>query len=114
MGTFPGFVRLCVQLPYRRRERLNIIKGVTITYIINLHIGWRNLFLEIVNISEAVEFVNILMSLVPEFIDPIFAKTSPKRSFSASENQRFGLFFAKTGFINSNTAGIDSQPDGPV
>ncbi len=40
---------------------------------------------------------------VPEFKDPVFAKTSPKRSFSMSENERFGLVFAKTGSINSGT-----------
>jgi len=36
---------------------------------------------------------------VPEFIDPVFAKTSPKKI----ENERFGLVFAKTGSINSGT-----------
>ncbi len=41
---------------------------------------------------------------MPEFIDPVFAKTSPKRSFSMSENERFGMDFVKTGFINSGTA----------
>jgi len=40
---------------------------------------------------------------VPEFIDPVFAKTSPKRSFSVIEDERFGLVFAKTGSINSGT-----------
>jgi hypothetical protein len=40
---------------------------------------------------------------VPEFIDPVFAKTSPKCSFSVIENERFGLVFAKTGSINSDT-----------
>jgi hypothetical protein len=40
---------------------------------------------------------------VPEFIDPVFAKTSPKRSFSVIENERFGLVFAKTGSIISGT-----------
>jgi hypothetical protein len=40
---------------------------------------------------------------VPEFIDPDFAKTCPKRSFSVTENERFGLVFAKTGSINSGT-----------
>ncbi len=40
---------------------------------------------------------------MPEFIDPEFTKTSPKRSFSISENERFGLVFAKTGSINSGT-----------
>ncbi len=40
---------------------------------------------------------------MPEFIDPFFAKTSPKRLFSISENERFGLVFAKTGSVNSGT-----------
>jgi hypothetical protein len=40
---------------------------------------------------------------VPEFIDPLFAKASPKRSFSMTENDRFGLVFAKTGSIKSGT-----------
>jgi hypothetical protein len=40
---------------------------------------------------------------VPEFIDPVFAKTSPKRAFSMTENERFGLVFLKTGSINSGT-----------
>jgi hypothetical protein len=33
---------------------------------------------------------------VPEIIDPVFAKTSPKRSFSMTEYERFGLVFTKT------------------
>jgi hypothetical protein len=33
---------------------------------------------------------------MPEFIDPVFVKTSPKRSFCMTENQRFGLVFVKT------------------
>jgi hypothetical protein len=40
---------------------------------------------------------------VPEFLDPVFAKTSPKHSCSLIENERFGLVFAKTGSINSGT-----------
>jgi hypothetical protein len=40
---------------------------------------------------------------VPEFIDPVFAKTSPKLSFSMTANERFGLVFAKTESINSST-----------
>ncbi len=36
-------------------------------------------------------------SSVPEFIEPVFTKTSPKRSFSVIQNERFGLVFAKTG-----------------
>jgi hypothetical protein len=40
---------------------------------------------------------------VPEFIDPVFAKTSPRRAFSVIENARFWLVFATTGSINSGT-----------
>ncbi len=40
---------------------------------------------------------------VPEIIDPVYAKTSPKRSFCMTENQRFGLVFKKTGSINTGT-----------
>jgi hypothetical protein len=40
-------------------------------------------------------------SPVPEFIYPVFAKTSPKRSFLMSKNERFGLVFAKIRSINS-------------
>ncbi len=40
---------------------------------------------------------------VPEIIDPVFAKTSQNARFLLSENERFGLVFVKTGFINSGT-----------
>jgi hypothetical protein len=40
---------------------------------------------------------------VPEFIDPVFVKTSPKRSFSVIQNERFGLVFVKPGSIISGT-----------
>ncbi len=43
---------------------------------------------------------------MPEFIDPVFAKASPKRSFSVIENERFGLVFAKTGSIISGTGDV--------
>jgi hypothetical protein len=39
--------------------------------------------------------------LVPEFIDPVFTKTSPKRSFSLNRKRAFWLVFAKTGSIIS-------------
>ncbi len=48
-------------------------------------------------------YVHIPPSPVPEFIDPVFAKTSPKRSLSMSDNVHFGLVFAKTGSIHSGT-----------
>jgi hypothetical protein len=49
--------------------------------------------------------------VVPEFIDTVFAKTSPKRSFSVIENERFGLVFAKTGSINSGTGLVPGEQD---
>ncbi len=45
-------------------------------------------------------FVNMKVEL-PEIIDPVFAKTCPKRSFCMTENERFGLVFVKIGSINS-------------
>ncbi len=47
--------------------------------------------------------VTCSMTTVPEIIGPVFAKTSPKRSFSMTKNERFGLVFLKTGSINSGT-----------
>ncbi len=46
---------------------------------------------------------------MPEIIDPVFAKTSPKRSFSMTENERFGLVSANTGSINSGTGISQSE-----
>jgi hypothetical protein len=40
---------------------------------------------------------------VPEFIDPVFTKTSPKRSFSLNRKRAFWLVFAKTGSIISGS-----------
>jgi hypothetical protein len=40
---------------------------------------------------------------VPEFIDPVFTKTSPKRSFSLNRKRALWLVFAKTGSIISGT-----------
>ncbi len=42
-------------------------------------------------------------SPVPEFIDPVFTKTSQKRSFSLNRKRAFQLVFAKTGSIISGT-----------
>jgi hypothetical protein len=46
---------------------------------------------------------------VPEFVDLVFAKTSPKRSFSVIQNERFGLVFVKTGSIISGTGNTNSR-----
>jgi hypothetical protein len=43
---------------------------------------------------------------VLEFIEPVFSKTCPKRSVSVIEKERFGLVFAKNGYINSGTVQI--------
>ncbi len=47
--------------------------------------------------------VGSCVSAVPVFIYLVFAKTSPNRSFLMSENEHFGLFFAKTGSQNLGT-----------
>ncbi len=39
---------------------------------------------------------NTVQCTVPEIIDTVFAKTSPKRLFSMTEYERFGLVFTKT------------------
>jgi hypothetical protein len=44
---------------------------------------------------------NLGSNPVTEIIDPVFAKTRPKRSFCITKNERFGLVFVKTGSINS-------------
>ncbi len=51
-------------------------------------------------------------SSVPEFIDPVFTKTSPKRSFSLNRKRAFWLVFAKTGSIISGTGddGVTTPP----
>ncbi len=43
---------------------------------------------------------------MPEFTDSVFVKTSPKRSFSMTENDRFGLVFAKPESIISGTSHV--------
>ncbi len=61
---------------------------------------------DLVNCGEVAYVLKLIINLectVPEFKDPVFAKTSPKRSFSMTENERFGLVFRKTGSINSGT-----------
>ncbi len=42
-------------------------------------------------------------SPVPELIDRVVVKTSPKHLFSMIENEGFGLVFTKIGPINSGT-----------
>jgi hypothetical protein len=51
--------------------------------------------------------IELNMRPLPECIDPVFVKTSRKRSFSMTENERLGLVFAKTGSINSGTSLAD-------
>jgi hypothetical protein len=46
-------------------------------------------------------YVMMVARLVPEIIDPVFAKTSQNARFLLCENERFGLVFVKTGSINS-------------
>jgi hypothetical protein len=46
---------------------------------------------------------------VPEIIDPVFAKTSPKRLFSITEYERFGLVFTKTRVYNSGKGDVSKK-----
>ncbi len=39
----------------------------------------------------------VCISPVPEFIVPVFSKTSPKQAVFKIENERFGFVFAKLG-----------------
>ncbi len=55
----------------------------------------------LVLIIQYINVENPARKIVPEIIDPVFAKTSPKRSFCMTENESFGLVFVKTGSINS-------------
>ncbi len=55
-------------------------------------------------INIFLKFIRYLMFFpVPEIIDPVSTKTSPKRSFCMTEYERLGLVFTKTGSINSGT-----------
>ncbi len=46
---------------------------------------------------------------VPEFIDPVFTKTSPKRSFSLNRKRAFWRVFVKTGSIISGTGDTNNR-----
>ncbi len=59
-------------------------------------------------VNELVMDEATLQTPVPEIIDLVFAKTSPKRSFCMTENERFGLVFVKTGSISSGTGPLMS------
>ncbi len=52
-----------------------------------------------INISLYSVILPIFDKTMPEIIEPVFAKTSPKCSFSMTENERFGRVFANTGSI---------------
>jgi hypothetical protein len=59
--------------------------------------------IEIARQTSQVSSTNQVPIPVPEIIDQVFTKTSPKRSFCMTKNERFGLVFTKTGSINSGT-----------
>jgi hypothetical protein len=52
-------------------------------------------------------WLNAERCTVPEIIDLVLAKTSPKRSFSMTEYSVLGLFSRKRGSINSGTGLLD-------
>jgi hypothetical protein len=63
--------------------------------------GLRVLYSKFVPPSLKPELLSLNLSVrpstVPEIINPVFTKTSPKRSFCMTENERFGLVFVNTG-----------------
>jgi hypothetical protein len=54
-------------------------------------------YTDFLHLKKYLHQLNLHHTPVPEIIDPVFAKTSLKRSFSVIENELFGLVFAKTG-----------------
>jgi hypothetical protein len=83
----------------------NTVRGVSIQYIDSVISGVENYLdyfsLFLVYVSNVLCERCFFLSHVPEFIDPVFVKTSPKRSFSIIQKERFGLVFVKTGSIIS-------------
>jgi hypothetical protein len=65
--------------------------------------GARTIPLPHQTVSEIIIKFRRLCLPVPEFLDPVFTKTSPKRSFSLNRKRAFWLVFAKTGSIISGT-----------
>jgi hypothetical protein len=45
--------------------------------------------------------MSLLKGPMPEIIDTVFVKTSPKRSFSMTEYEGFGLVFTNTRVFNT-------------
>ncbi len=68
--------------------------------------------------AESLDFPK--SGLWPEIIDPVFVKTSPKRSFSVTEYERFGLVFTNTrvykfghpGFLGKRNVAITRKSPG--
>ncbi len=120
--------RLCSLTKHLRRKKIQLNffffffdqKFLQFTYSLDLHKG-RPSYSKSLQPSalQKMKFINcflffwvIFCTPMPEFIDPVFAKTSPKRSFSLIENKRSGLVFEKTGSINSGTgSGSNSDAD---
>ncbi len=76
--------------------------------IVHTYFNWpkqaRTKFISVGVFKAKVFFMNHLAPVpVAEFIDPVFVKTSRKRSFYMTKNERFRLVFVKTGSINSGT-----------
>jgi hypothetical protein len=56
-------------------------------------VGLRYLLSNIKNVTAKRVRKSILITAVPEVIDPVFAETSQNARFLLSENERFGLVF---------------------
>jgi len=82
-----------------RKKRPMIAKAKTIMYLMNPATARMPSDLGMLQQGSVAE----AETTVPEFIDPVFTKTSPKRSFSLNRKRAFWLVFAKTGSIISGT-----------
>ncbi len=95
-------IALNISLPYNgqinknRKCTLNILlshKNAAISYI--RYWNFKNFISQMD--CKGIIFLHLFQSItVPEIIDPVFAKTSLKRSFSMTKYERFGLVFTKT------------------
>ncbi len=56
-----------------------------------------------------IEYGMFFALAVPKVLYPVFVKTSPKRTFSMTKNERFGPVFTKAGSINSGTVQMKSH-----
>ncbi len=98
-----SYILIGTVIPLRRN-----LHGFILFYGIRLLLKGKNYILRRTSclglkFANAFKIIKSIWSPVPEFIDPVFGKTSPKRSFSVMQTERIGLVSPKTGSIISGT-----------